>query len=113
MYALSRWRNACGAPIPENTLTRPPSAELRENQTDQDSLPPYDVLDPILEMYVEDDRAVPEIVKTGRDETLVRRITRLVDAAEFKRRQSPPGVKISPRAFGKDRRIPITNRWPG
>lgn len=113
VYALSRWRNLNGAPIPENTLTRPPSAELRENQTDQDSLPPYDVLDPILEMYVEDDRAVPDIVRTGHEEALVRRIVRLVDRAEFKRRQSPPGVKISPRAFGKDRRIPITNRWPG
>ncbi len=113
VYALARWRNTCGAPIPEHTLTRAPSAELRPDQTDQDSLPPYDVLDAILESYVEDDRSVAEIVRAGHDETLVRRIARMVDAAEFKRRQSPPGVKITPRAFGKDRRVPITNRWRG
>jgi len=113
VYALAAWRNACGAPIPEHTLTRAPSAELRPDQTDQDSLPPYDALDAILEMIVEDDRSTAEIVRAGHDEALVRRITRMVDAAEFKRRQSPPGVKITPRAFGKDRRIPITNRWRG
>jgi NAD+ synthase (glutamine-hydrolysing) len=113
VYALARWRNRCGAPIPEYTLTRAPSAELRPDQTDQDSLPPYATLDAILELYIEEDRALPEIVRAGFDEAVVRRITRMVDRAEYKRRQSPPGVKISPRAFGKDRRLPITNRWHG
>jgi NAD+ synthase (glutamine-hydrolysing) len=113
VYALSRWRNAQSAVIPENTLTRAPSAELRPGQTDQDSLPPYDVLDAILREYVEEDRSIAEIARMGHDETLVRRVTRMVDQAEYKRRQSPPGIKITPRAFGKDRRLPITNRWRG
>jgi NAD+ synthase (glutamine-hydrolysing) len=113
VYQLALYRNRGGgrAPIPERTITRPPSAELRENQTDQDSLPPYDVLDPILRMYVEEDRAIQEIADVGYDVELVRRIVRMVDDAEYKRRQSPPGVKITPRAFGKDRRLPITSRW--
>jgi NAD+ synthase (glutamine-hydrolysing) len=105
VYALSRWRNARTAVIPENTLTRPPSAELRPNQTDQDSLPPYDVLDDILRQYVEEDRSIAEITREGHDESLVRRVARMVDLSEYKRRQSPPGIKISPRAFGKDRRL--------
>ena len=113
VYALARWRNAQGAVIPEETITRAPSAELRPNQTDQDSLPPYDVLDPILRLYVEEDRSVPEIVKQGHPEEVVRRVARLVDFAEYKRRQSPPGIKITTRAFGKDRRLPITNHWRG
>ena len=113
VYELSRWRNAQVTVIPEHTITRAPSAELRPNQTDQDSLPPYDVLDDILKLYVEDDRAIAEIVRAGHDEATVRRIARLVDLAEYKRRQSPPGIKITPRAFGKDRRLPITNRWRG
>jgi NAD+ synthase (glutamine-hydrolysing) len=113
VYALSRWRNARGAVIPENTLTRPPSAELKPDQTDQDSLPPYDTLDDILRLYVEDDRSIAEITREGHDEALVRRVARMVDLAEYKRRQSPPGIKITPRAFGKDRRLPITNRWRG
>jgi NAD+ synthase (glutamine-hydrolysing) len=113
VYALARWRNTQGAVIPEETITRAPSAELRPNQTDQDSLPPYDVLDAILGLYVEDDRSVPEIVKQGHPEDVVRRVARLVDLAEYKRRQSPPGIKITTRAFGKDRRLPITNRWRG
>jgi NAD+ synthase (glutamine-hydrolysing) len=113
VYELARWRNARSAVIPENTITRAPSAELRPNQTDQDSLPPYDVLDAILKLYVEEDRSVAEIVKQGFDEATVRRVARLVDLAEYKRRQSPPGIKITPRAFGKDRRLPITNRWRG
>jgi NAD+ synthase (glutamine-hydrolysing) len=113
VYELAIHRNRISGrpPIPERTITRPPSAELRENQTDQDSLPPYDVLDPILRMYVEEDRAVQEIAGLGFEEELVRRVVRMVDQAEYKRRQSPPGVKISPRAFGKDRRLPITSRW--
>ena len=113
VYALSRWRNAQSPAIPEHTLTRPPSAELRPDQTDQDSLPPYDALDAILREYVEEDRSPAEIARMGHDETLVRKVARMVDMAEYKRRQSPPGIKISPRAFGKDRRLPITNRWRG
>jgi len=113
VYELSRWRNTQGAAIPEATLTRAPSAELRPDQTDQDSLPPYDVLDAILRLYVEEDRSVPEIVKQGHPEEVARRVARLVDLAEYKRRQSPPGIKITTRAFGKDRRLPITNRWRG
>jgi NAD+ synthetase len=113
VYALSRWRNARSAVIPVNTITRPPSAELKPDQTDQDSLPPYDTLDAILRLYVEEDRSIAEIVRDGHDEAVVRRVVRLVDQAEYKRRQSPPGIKISPRAFGKDRRLPITNRWRG
>jgi NAD+ synthase (glutamine-hydrolysing) len=101
------------APIPERTLTRPPSAELRDHQIDQDTLPPYDVLDPILRLYVEEDRSVAEIAELGFESDLVRRVVDMVDRAEYKRRQSPPGVKITPRAFGKDRRLPITNRWRG
>jgi NAD+ synthase (glutamine-hydrolysing) len=113
VYDLSRWRNSRGVVIPEHTLTRPPTAELRPDQTDQDSLPPYDVLDGILRLYVEDDRSIPQIVKQGFDETVVRKVARLVDLAEYKRRQSAPGIKITPRAFGRDRRLPITNRWRG
>jgi len=113
VYALARQRNTCGPVIPEYTLTRPPSAELRPGQTDQDSLPPYEVLDPILRWYLEEDRSVTEIAALGPEEALVRRITRLVDVNEYKRRQQPPGVKITPRAFGKDRRMPITNGWRG
>ncbi len=113
VYALSRWRNARSPVIPENTLTRPPSAELRPDQTDQDTLPPYDVLDPILRHYVEEDRSIPEIAREGHDEAMVRKVARMVDQAEYKRRQSPPGIKITTRAFGKDRRLPITNRWRG
>ena len=115
VYQLAQHRNRRGgtAPIPEHTLTRAPSAELRPDQTDQDTLPPYDVLDPILRFYVEEDRSVKEIASLGFDEDLVRRVVGMVDRAEYKRRQSPPGVKISPRAFGKDRRLPITNRWTG
>jgi len=113
VYALARWRNVRSAVIPANTITRPPSAELKPNQTDQDSLPPYDTLDDILRQYVEEDRSIPEIARDGHDEALVRRVARMVDLAEYKRRQSPPGIKITPRAFGKDRRLPITNRWRG
>jgi NAD+ synthase (glutamine-hydrolysing) len=99
--------------IPEAVFVKPPSAELRPEQRDDQSLPPYEVLDPILKAYVEDDRTAAEIVAAGIDETLVRRITRLVDLAEYKRRQSPPGVRVTPKAFGKDRRLPITNAYRG
>ncbi len=99
--------------IPEDVITKPPSAELRPDQRDDDSLPPYDVLDPILELYVEHDRTAGEIVELGHDEDLVRRVTRLVDIAEYKRRQTPPGVRVSRKAFGKDRRMPITSAYRG
>jgi NAD+ synthase (glutamine-hydrolysing) len=114
IYQLARYRNERGAAaIPERTLTRPPSAELKADQTDQDTLPPYEVLDPILRLYVEEDRSAREISEMGFDAAIVRRVIEMVDRAEYKRRQSPPGIKISPRAFGKDRRLPITNRWAG
>ena len=99
--------------IPAGTIRRAPTAELRPGQTDQDSLPPYDTLDDILRLYVEEDRSIAEIVRQGHDEATVGRVARLVDLAEYKRRQSPPGIKITPRAFGKDRRLPITNGWRG
>lgn len=99
--------------IPVAVIEKPPSAELRPDQLDTDSLPTYDVLDPILEGYVEDDRSVAELEEEGHDPALVRRVAKLVDRNEYKRRQAPPGVRVSPKAFGKDRRLPITNRWPG
>jgi NAD+ synthase (glutamine-hydrolysing) len=113
VYELARYRNsraASGAWIPERTITRPPTAELRKGQLDTDSLPPYDVLDPILRAYVEEDWEVDRIVAMGYDRELVERIIRMVDRAEYKRRQAPPGIRITPRALGKDRRLPITNR---
>ena len=97
--------------IPRTIIQKPPSAELRPNQFDTDSLPPYEVLDPILKAYVEEDRSLSEIVDMGFDEQLVRRVIRMVDTNEYKRRQAAPGVKITPRAFGRDRRMPITNRF--
>jgi len=114
VYELCRWRNAQGeaAVIPERILTRPPSAELRPNQKDSDSLPPYEVLDAILKAYVEEDQAPEDIILTlGLSEDLVRRVVRMVDRNEYKRRQAPPGVRITGRAFGKDRRLPITQRF--
>ncbi len=101
-------------PIPPGTLTKPPSAELRPNQKDQDSLPPYDVLDAILQMYVEEEKSVPEIVAAGWDEALAMRVARLVDTNEYKRKQMPPGLKVTSRAFGYGRRMPIAQRYnPG
>jgi NAD+ synthase (glutamine-hydrolysing) len=113
VYELSRYRNSLGPRpvIPEIVLTKPPSAELRPDQTDQDSLPPYDELDAILVAYVEEDRSIDEIVRKGFSPDLVRRVVNMVDRNEYKRRQAPPGVKVSPRAFGRDRRLPITNRY--
>ncbi len=112
VYRLARHYNRrCGRDlIPERVLTRPPSAELRPDQKDSDALPEYGILDPILKMYVEKDRSVPEMVAAGYPEEVVRRVVSLVDRSEYKRRQAPPGVKITPRALGKDRRMPITNR---
>jgi NAD+ synthase (glutamine-hydrolysing) len=112
VYELSRYRNSVnGKAIPERILTKPPSAELREDQKDSDSLPPYEVLDPILRGYVEDDRSYEELVAAGHDPAIVTRVIQLVDRSEYKRRQAPPGVKITPRAFGRDRRMPLTNRY--
>ncbi|BCX82690.1 NAD+ synthase (glutamine-hydrolysing) [Methylomarinovum caldicuralii] len=109
VYALAEHLNAEGEIIPGRVLVRPPSAELAPDQKDEDSLPPYAVLDPILEMYVEQDLSVEEIVAAGFDEAVVRRVVSLVERNEYKRRQAPPGVRITPRAFGRERRYPITN----
>ncbi|HEX2575786.1 MAG TPA: NAD+ synthase [Aquihabitans sp.] len=113
VYDLCRWRNTQpgGPVIPEGVITKPPSAELRPDQRDDQSLPPYDVLDPILAGYIEEDRTVGELIGRGHDADTVRRIARLVDGAEYKRRQSPIGVKVTDKAFGKDRRLPITNGY--
>ncbi len=111
VYALSRWRNAQGGVIPLAVIERPPSAELRDNQTDQDSLPAYETLDAILGRFIECEQSQAEIVAAGFDEATVRRVARLVLASEHKRRQSAPGPKISTRAFGRDRRYPITSGW--
>ena len=115
VYRLVRWRNerAGRELVPSSVLERPPSAELRHEQRDDQSLPPYDVLDAILEGYVENDLDATELVARGLPEEDVARVVRMVDLAEYKRRQAPPGVKISPKAFGRDRRLPITNRWRG
>jgi NAD+ synthase len=120
VFALSRWRNQhrpaglrgpAGAVIPERVITKPPSAELKPNQTDQDTLPPYHVLDAVLECLIEHEMTVAEIVARGHDETTVRAVWRMLDRAEYKRRQAPPGVKLTRRAFGRDRRYPITNAF--
>jgi NAD+ synthase (glutamine-hydrolysing) len=110
VYDLSRWRNKDGEVIPQSTIDKPPSAELRPNQKDSDSLPPYEVLDEILALYVEADFGVAQIVDRGFDPGLVSRVAGMVDRNEYKRRQAAPGVKITVKAFGKDRRLPITNR---
>jgi NAD+ synthase (glutamine-hydrolysing) len=117
VFGLARWINritrkaGMGSLIPPLIITKQPSAELRANQRDIDVLPPYDALDEILKLYIEDGESPREIAKLGHDLRLVKRIIRLVDANEYKRRQAPPGVKITPRALGKDRRMPITNRY--
>ena len=115
VYALARERNdrAGRSLIPDEVLEKPPSAELRPDQRDSDSLPDYAMLDPIVEDYVEADRSVRDIVDAGHDAETVRRVASLIDRNEYKRRQAAPGVRVSPKAFGKDRRLPITNRWPG
>ena len=109
VYKLARYRNTVSAVIPERVITRPPSAELAPDQKDEDNLPPYDILDGILEAYVEHDSSISDIVALGYDEATVRRVIRLVDINEHKRRQAPPGIRISSRAFGRDRRYPITS----
>ncbi|MFW7415761.1 NAD+ synthase [Demequina sp. SO4-18] len=117
VWELARWRNAHAQsrqetpPIPENSIDKPPSAELRPGQTDQDSLPPYDVLDEVLDAYVEHAEGRAELLARGFDETVVDTVLSLVDRAEWKRRQYPPGPKVTALAFGRDRRLPITSRW--
>jgi NAD+ synthase (glutamine-hydrolysing) len=113
VYELARWRNKQSDPaaIPDRVLDKPPTAELRPGQLDTDSLPPYESLDPIIEDYVEEDRSPEEIVAAGADPDLVQRVVEMIDRAEYKRRQAPPGVKITPKAFGRGRRIPITNLY--
>jgi NAD+ synthase (glutamine-hydrolysing) len=113
VYELARWRNRDGEVIPWSTIDKPPSAELRHDQRDSDSLPPYDVLDAILERYIEGDMIEDEIIAEGFDEELVRRVAVMVDRSEYKRRQAPLGVKITTKSFGRDRRHPITNRYRG
>jgi NAD+ synthase (glutamine-hydrolysing) len=115
VYRLANWINHVrfkdNSIIPQRTIDRPPSAELRPNQTDQDALPPYELLDRIIEAYVEEDHGVAEIVETGLPEEVVRQVVSMIDRAEYKRRQAAPGIKITTRNFGKDRRMPITNRF--
>ena len=120
VYKLSAWRNAHkpesalgpdGAVIPQSIFTKAPSAELRPNQTDQDNLPPYETLDAILECLIEKDQSVQDICALGHDPAIVRRVWKMLYGAEYKRRQAPPGVKITRRSFGRDRRYPITNKY--
>ncbi len=117
VWRLARWRNELAesrgetAPIPPNSIEKPPSAELRPGQLDTDSLPDYEVLDDLLDDYVENDRSAVDLVADGFDRALVERVLRLTDVAEYKRRQYPPGTKVSAKGFGRDRRLPITNRW--
>jgi NAD+ synthase (glutamine-hydrolysing) len=114
VYRLARWRNAKSPVIPLRIIERPPTAELRENQLDSDSLPPYDVLDGILAAFVEDNRSVDEIVAQGFDRKTVVRVLEMVQRSEYKRRQAPLGVRVSGRAFGRDWRYPITSGYrPG
>jgi NAD+ synthase (glutamine-hydrolysing) len=111
VYRLARYRNSVSEAIPERVITRPPSAELRPNQKDSDSLPDYDVLDPILEAFIEEDLSVNEIVARGFDREIVIRVLEMVKRNEYKRRQAPPGIRISGRAFGRDWRYPITSKY--
>ena len=117
VYRLARWRNEndpygrCAAPIPERIITRAPSAELRPDQTDQDSLPSYEVLDAIIERYMENDESIADIVASGLPAADVERVTRLIKLNEYKRRQAPIGIRVTHRSFGKDWRYPITSKF--
>ena len=119
VWALAKWRNEAAMstgttpPIPPNSIEKQPSAELRPDQLDTDSLPDYELLDAILEMYVDQDASIADLEAKGFDLALIHRIINLTDRAEYKRRQYPPGTKISSKSFGRDRRLPITNRWKG
>ncbi|OGW56549.1 MAG: NAD(+) synthase, partial [Nitrospirae bacterium RIFCSPHIGHO2_02_FULL_42_12] len=115
VYELTRYRNTTykygNSPIPNRVITKEPTAELRPGQKDSDTLPVYEILDPILYAYVEEDRSFKEIVAMGYKEDTVAKVISMVDKSEYKRRQAPPGIKITPRAFGKDWRVPITNKY--
>ena len=114
VYELCEWRNRNWEPrpaIPQAIIDKPPSAELKDDQFDQDTLPPYEVLDPVVKAYVEDEYGYQDMVDMGFDPQVVRQVIQFVDRNEYKRRQAPPGVKITPKAFGKDRRLPIVNRY--
>lgn len=113
VYDLARHRASLGASIPAGSITKPPSAELRPGQLDEDSLPPYEILDQVVAGYVEHDRSIAELVAAGLDEATVRRVVQLIDRAEYKRRQAAPGPKVTTKAFGRERRVPITSGWQG
>jgi len=115
VYELARYRNSLASSelIPSTIIDKPPSAELKPEQRDTDTLPPYELLDPVLTAYVEEDKSIEQIIAMGTDEQVVKKVARLVDSSEYKRRQAPPGIKITPRAFGRDRRLPITNHFKG
>ncbi|MBI5194673.1 MAG: NAD(+) synthase, partial [Nitrospirae bacterium] len=117
VYELVRYRNSMDKvgvpPVPERVIIKAPTAELRPGQKDSDTLPEYDILDPILNAYIEEDRSLREIVAMGYDEKTTAKVISMVDRSEYKRRQSPPGIKITPRAFGKDWRVPVTNGYKG
>jgi len=111
VYKLSRWLNRNREIIPKRVIERPPSAELKFDQKDSDSLPDYEVLDPIIKLYVEEDKSISEIVEKGFDLKMVKEVIQLIDNSEYKRRQAPPGIKITQRAYGRDRRYPIVNAF--
>jgi len=113
VYKLAKYRNTAGPAIPERIITKEPTAELKPNQKDRDSLPPYEILDPVLKEYIEEDRDLESIASQGFEKDVVKRTINLVDKSEYKRRQAPPGIKITPKAFGRDRRMPITNKYKG
>jgi len=111
VYELARYRNSIHKAIPERTFTKAPTAELKPDQKDTDTLPAYETLDPILKAYVEEDKEMAKIISLGFDKETVVRVLNMVDRSEYKRRQAPPGIKITPKAFGRDRRMPITNKY--
>jgi NAD+ synthase (glutamine-hydrolysing) len=111
VYKLAEYRNSIEQVIPERVLTKAPTAELRYGQKDQDTLPPYEILDAILKEYIEKERGLKQIIESGFDSKTVKQVIAMVDRSEYKRSQSPPGIKITPKAFGRDRRIPITNLY--
>jgi NAD+ synthase (glutamine-hydrolysing) len=113
VYKLAVYRNSLHQVIPERVFTKAPTAELKPNQLDQDTLPPYEILDAILKAYVEEDKSLAKIISLGFDKEIVNKTIGMVDKNEYKRRQSPPGIKITPKAFGRDRRMPITNKYCG
>lgn len=111
VYRLAKYRNSIGTIIPDSVMKKEPTAELRHNQKDRDTLPPYETLDPIIKAYVEEDKSADQIISFGFDKEVVTRVINMIDKSEYKRRQSPPGIKITPKAFGRDRRMPITNKY--